>query len=264
MGRGDISAGNHVQYGMKKYQVIALDLDGTLLTSDKTVSPRTLTALEKCMESGMQPVIATGRVRSSIMKLLPPEFPIIPWISSHGAEVHLNGKCLASNTLDVPLAHEAVRAVTAHAPHMKLSTSIDGVWYATHPIGLQHVIADLESVIEQPVSKLVCDLHQLDDVDAFRQALPDGCKLIASGALGEIVAAGVSKVAALRDLLEEWGMTLNDAIAFGDHLPDLDMIAACGLGVAMGNAVPEVKEVADIITSSCDEDGIAEVLETLV
>ena len=249
---------------MRKYQVIALDLDGTLLTSNKTISPRTMAVLQQCMDNGMQPVIVTGRARSSIPALLPPEFPVIPWICSHGAETYLDGRRLASNMIDVPLAKEIVRAVESVASGMKLSTVLDGIWYATLPIGIPHVIADLGTVIDRPVPKLVCDLSPLADVEAFSSALPEGCKLIIAANLGEIVAAGVSKISALRSLLEEWGMTLHDAVAFGDHLPDLDMLAACGLGVAMGNAVPEVKEAADLVTSSCDEDGIAEVLERLI
>ena len=248
---------------MKKYQVIALDLDGTLLTSAKTVSPRTLSALMRCTENGMQPVIVTGRARTSIPDLLPPEFPVIPWISSHGAEVYLDGKCLASNMIDVPLARRIAEAAQGFAANMKVSTVMDGTWYATLPIGIPHMIADLRMAIDRPVPKIVCDLSQLTDVDAFRSLLPGGCRLVIAAHLGEIVSAGVSKVSALGSLLADWGLTLHDAVAFGDHLPDLDMIAACGLGVAMGNAVPEVKEAADIITSSCDEDGIAEVLERL-
>ena len=249
---------------MRKYQVIALDLDGTLLTGNKTISPRTFAALLRCMENGMQPVIVTGRSRSSIPDLLVPEFPVMPWISSHGAEVYLDGKRLFDNLMSVPLAREIAEVTQSFAPNMKVSTVMDGIWYATLPIGVPHVIADLRTAIDRPVPKMVCDLSQAPDVDALRSTLPDGCRLIIAAHLGEIVASGVSKVSTLRTLLEEWGMTLHDVVAFGDHLPDLDMIAACGLGVAMGNAVPEVKEAADLVTSSCDEDGIAEVLETLV
>ena len=253
---------------MKKYQVIALDLDGTLLTSEKTVSPRTLAALLKCMEVGMQPVIVTGRVSSSIPDLLPPGFPVIPWICSHGAEVYLNSTMIAENLISVPQAQEVVRLTRTLAPAMTVSTIMDGKWYANLPLDIPSLdipyeIADLHSVIDRPVPKLVCDLSALDDVDAFRQILPPHCELMISGSLGEIVADCVSKVSALRTLMGKWGMTLHDAVAFGDHLPDLEMLVACGLGVAMGNAVPEVKEAADIITSSCDEDGIAEVLESL-
>ena len=249
---------------MKKYQVIALDLDGTLLTSEKTVSRRTLAALLRCMENGMQPVIASGRARSSIPALLPPEFPVIPWICSHGAETYADGTCLASNLIDIPLAKKIAQATQTFAPGMRVSTVMDGIWYANLPIGIPHVIADLNSTIDRPVPKMVCDLSQIADVDALHSVLPEGCRLIHAGNLGEIVAAGVSKVSALRSLLMDWGLTLHDAVAFGDHLPDLDMIAACGLGVAMGNAVPEVREAADLITSSCDEDGVAEVLERLI
>ena len=249
---------------MRKYQVIALDLDGTLLTSNKTISPRTMAVLQQCMENGMQPVIVTGRARSSIPALLPPEFPVIPWVCSHGAEVYLDGSRIAENLINVPLARKIAQIAQALAPEMKVSTVMDGIWYATLPIGIPHVIADLSTAIDRPVPKIVCDLSQSPDVDALRSTLPDGCRLIIAAHLGEIVASGVSKTSALRGLLRDWGLTLDDAVAFGDHLPDLDMIAACGLGVAMGNAVPEVKEAADLVTSSCDEDGIAEILETLL
>ena len=79
--------------------------------------------------------------------------------------------------------------------------------------------------------------------------------------LVQVIPYGASKAAALHWLLERWGLSLDEVIAFGDDVNDVEMVAEAGLGVAMANAVPEVKAVADRITTTNDEDGVAAVLE---
>ena len=73
--------------------------------------------------------------------------------------------------------------------------------------------------------------------------------------------SGASKAAALGWLLDRWGLSQEDVVAFGDDVNDVEMVAEAGLGVAMANAVPEVKAAADRITVSNEEDGVAVVLE---
>lgn len=78
------------------------------------------------------------------------------------------------------------------------------------------------------------------------------------------MARGVDKGAAIAGLIERLGLEREDVIACGDGLNDLSMIRYAGLGVAMANAQPEVKEAADVVTLSNDEDGVAEVIERYI
>jgi len=73
----------------------------------------------------------------------------------------------------------------------------------------------------------------------------------------------VGKLIAFKRLAGLLGIKLTEAIAFGDDLNDLDLIRACGIGVAMGNAAPVVKEAADIVAGTNDQDGVAAVLEAI-
>ena len=80
----------------------------------------------------------------------------------------------------------------------------------------------------------------------------------------EVMARGVDKGAAIAGLIERLGLEREDVIACGDGLNDLSMIRYAGLGVAMANAQPEVKEAADVVTLSNDEDGVAEAIERYI
>lgn len=105
-------------------------------------------------------------------------------------------------------------------------------------------------------------------VEAIRAKLPCDCRVLTFNdgdlPLADIVAPGVSKAWALRELLSRYDMTMADVIAFGDDSIDIEMLCESGLGVAMGNALSEVKAAADYVTLSNDEDGVAEALERLI
>ena len=79
-----------------------------------------------------------------------------------------------------------------------------------------------------------------------------------------IVSARTSKSGALGKLLQSCDIPLKDVLAFGDDIPDLDLLEACGIPVVMANCVPEVRAVADYITASNDDDGVAIVLEKML
>jgi hydroxymethylpyrimidine pyrophosphatase-like HAD family hydrolase len=105
--------------------------------------------------------------------------------------------------------------------------------------------------------------HMLPDYLAL---LPEDVRALVSTkvALVQVMARTASKGAALEAMVERWDLSLANVVAFGDDVNDVEMIESCGLGVAMANAVDEVKAVADFATTSNNEDGVAVVLERLL
>jgi 5-amino-6-(5-phospho-D-ribitylamino)uracil phosphatase len=116
------------------------------------------------------------------------------------------------------------------------------------------------------MTKIMVDLREFSDHSPLMDTVPPECRLFVTdgGQFCQIAHASVSKLDAMRFVLGRWKLGMENVIAFGDDVVDLDLIEESGIGVAMGNAIPEVKAVADLIAKSNDEDGVAEVLEWLL
>ncbi len=247
--------------------VVALDLDDTLLRSDGAVSPRTLTTLQRWAAAGHRLVIATGRPPRSIAAALPDALLGLPRIAYNGAEVYVDGTKVYENLISVATTRAIVEMVLDALPDCALGLEIDDVLYLNRPIRrtAPYEIADLMAVATRPAAKILFFHQDFDALQPLLEALPREARAMLSVKydLVQILAASADKAAALRFLAEGWGLGMGRVIAFGDDINDVDMVAASGLGVAVANAVPEVKAVADRITLSNDEDGVAVVLEDL-
>jgi len=250
------------------YRVIALDLDGTLLRSDGTMSRRTFLTLRTCMAVGMRLVIATSRPPRTVVKMLPPDFAAIPWVCYNGAEVYERGERTVQNALDPALSKEIIRTIQSAAPDATVSVEIDNQLFSDRPISGPwiHLVADLYSVTARPAAKVIFDTARVADIGRLCAGLPGGCRAILTdgGTLRQVLTASASKAWALNVLLGRWKLTFGDVIAFGDDTNDIEMVEQSGIGIAMANACDEFKAVADRITLSNDDDGVAVMLEALI
>ncbi|HEX2034598.1 MAG TPA: Cof-type HAD-IIB family hydrolase [Chloroflexota bacterium] len=287
---------------MTDYKLIAVDVDGTLLTSRGVISPRTRAALRHAIAGGAQLVVATGRRRTSARPILEPlKLPYI-LVSSQGAAVWQDGALVAHSHLPAPAARIALEIIRQHG----LATAIlgnslqeeviwvDGNWHSDPRLAAylkrnQHVVRPFHPAAfdHDPIEFIVMGsmerLERLDEaltghhvapaVDPPAEAGPteehplwrvifSRNQFTAGGAI-EVVGPTTSKAAALAVLCERLGLTPSQVVAFGDNVNDVEMLEFAGLGVAMGNATDDARAVADRIAPSNDEDGIAVVLEEL-
>jgi Cof subfamily protein (haloacid dehalogenase superfamily) len=249
-------------------RVVALDLDGTLLASDGSVSARNSAAVRACAGRDIRPVIASARPPRSVAALLPPDFPAVTWICYNGAEVWHAGRRIIHRAIAPEHAHALLAVIETHAPAATISAEFDDQLYANRPLRQpwEHSVVDLRAAITQPVSKILFAADEVPDLAALRAALPEEYSVCVTdrGCLGHIMAPGVSKALALAALLDRVGLSLADVIAFGDDHNDLELIAAAGTGVAMGNAIADLKAVATHVTATNDQDGVAAVLEAVL
>lgn len=248
--------------------VVALDLDGTLLRSDGSVSDRTVQILEECKHRGMRVVVATGRRIASSVRSLPPSLQGCPSVYLNGAQVYLDGTCIHSEAMPLEDSLRVVELVESRYPNCTLYADIGNRLYVNRPTEYPEAlpVPRMSHAMVEPPLKMVVNLGSDDGVACLAEEMPPSCRLIvtAGGAWGEVVAARVSKATGLAVLLERWGLTLAQAIAFGDEMNDLEMVAESGIGVAMGNAIPPLKAVADRVAPSNDEEGVACTLEALL
>jgi Cof subfamily protein (haloacid dehalogenase superfamily) len=248
--------------------IAAVDLDDTLLRNDGTISRRTLAALGDWLQSGRQVVIATGRPRRSVSAVLPVEMQALPLICYNGAAIYLDGCCIYENLIPPEAAHLIVAQMQLAAPEAIIGLEIDGELYLNRPMqrATPYHVTDLQTLEGRAAAKVLLFGGAGDALTPVLQNLPASARALHSARYQfvQVLAATADKAEALRVLMGEWDAPLAQVAAFGDDTNDTEMVRVCGLGVAVANAVAEVKAVADEITASNDEDGVALVLERLI
>jgi len=263
------------------YRAIATDLDGTLLRSDLSVSARTRRAFDAAEDAGLLVVLATGR---------PPRWipPVIDQIGRRGLVVCANGasvydpardELIARTDLSAEVAAGLVADLRAVFPDAVFSVEqgmdfgIDVAIRDLRPEFARKLpdatIAPIESFLDEPVTKLICRLPRSADLTLPEQvqAVVGDRGLVTHStepSFLEISHPAVHKAVTVERLLEASGLAAGDVVAFGDMPNDIELLRWAGLGVAMGNASPSVREVADEVTETNDEDGVAVVVERIL
>jgi Cof subfamily protein (haloacid dehalogenase superfamily) len=265
-------------------RLIATDLDGTLLRSDRTVSPRTRRALDDARRAGIVVVPVTARQPGGLRLIAEQagfEGHAICGNGAHG--LHLGrDETLFAEYLPVAAQTALALALNTARPEVRFASVRDGGslflaqdGYAAlagyqdhkrHPAEMGN--HTLEAVLSSPSLKfiarspLLTPRELLAEVDSLNL---DGFFATHSGApFLEILAPGVNKAWGVARLCELLGIGQQQVLAFGDATNDAELLAWAGRGVAMGNAEPEALEAADEVTLSNDEDGVALVIERLL
>lgn len=261
--------------------LIALDLDGTLLTKNKTISHTTKKTIQKLMNQGHIVVIATGRPhRASIMyyKELGLQTPMVNF---NGAFIHHpydNNWDAVHSPLPNRTAKEIIQSCYKLEVDNILAEIQDDIYldqydesiiqFFTNPEESEQItIGSLKNNLKGDPTSLMIQPKE-GQVDSIREYLDKHhASIIEHRKWGvpwdviEIVKKGVSKATGLEKIAHYFDIPAANIIAFGDEDNDLEMIEYAGIGVAMGNAIDELKEKATHVTSSNDEDGIGKFLE---
>lgn len=265
--------------GPAPVRLIATDLDGTLLRPNKTISRRAIAALRGAADCGIHLVAATGRQPGGIPVDLAP-CGIGHVLGSNGAICvdQATGEILFEELLGA----EAVAAIAAmlrlRMPGVRLSAArAHGQRYAVEPgyptlVGATERVPPnylnvepYEAVISEPTLKLTVRHPELTADQMLQLANASGLEGFHATTSGapflEIGAPGVNKASGLIRLCSLLGVDAAEVLAVGDADNDMEMIRWAGWGVAMGNASPEVKALADQVTTTNTEDGVASVIE---
>ncbi|MET7291808.1 HAD family hydrolase [Streptomyces griseoloalbus] len=260
------------------YRLIATDLDGTLLRNDHSVSPRTRDALAAATAAGAAHIVVTGRA-------VPWTRPILDDLGYHGlavcgqgAQVYDAGahRLLTSVTLDRQLAGVALAKIEAEVGPLYLAASRDGldgevmVGPGYEVVGALPAtpFTNASDLWTAPLNKLYIQHPTLtsDELAEAATSTAGGFVTVTMAGEGivELLPLGLSKATGLSLAARRLGVKAAETIAFGDMPNDLPMFAWAAHGVAMANAHRELRAVADEVTTSNEEDGIAVVLERLL
>jgi len=272
---------------MTDIAVIALDMDGTLLNSDRQVTEKTAVALRQARDKGIEVILVTGRHH---MMAYPVHHQLAldtPLICANGAYIFDTHH--QQITAGAPLREEQWRQLVPLIESLQLNA----ICHFTHGIGhqpenehvgriknfmrvlpsnqhphfIEHLSISTLCRMHTPVWKIELSHTSTSAIDEFLTALPNDLALTydrtAPDGL-EIVNQGNSKGNRLAEWVTHRGLKLEQVIAFGDNYNDISMFQQVGVGVAMGNAVAEIQQHAHFVTGSNDDDGIATALQRWV
>ncbi len=277
---------------MSRYQLLAIDVDGTLVNSHDELTPATRAALARAGQAGIHVVLATGRRYSQTLRLVEPLGIDVPLVTGSGALVKdpLDHRTLYCAQFDRDVLCRAL-AIIDHCGHdvllcgdtfaagfdyyqadraargpelaeyLSLNRDCGHVWPGMKTDPPQDVFGGFAMGSQPQMLALESCLHQ---------GLPGklSTHVLRSpryrGFMCELAPAGVTKWSAIRRLAGLWGIPDEAICAVGDDVNDIPMIRAAGLGIAMGNALPSVKAAAARIAPTHDDDGLVQVVAWLL
>lgn len=264
--------------GIKDFKMVALDMDGTLLTPKHELSERTIASIKKINNTGIAVVLATGRMTSAVQK---------HWkkLGIPGLVVSHNGALVKDlETKDVYYHQTISDDIVAKTlkyfedKNSVIHFNVNDFVYLTTPnlyskrysrelqIDLKYV-AQFEEIKESPTTILLMDTKET--LQQFLAKLEGEYDHVLMPWFSDIwwlqlLPLDTSKGKSVIAVAERLGISPESIISFGDSYNDKEMLQLSGLGVAMDNAVPELKKIADFVTLSNQDDGVALALETLL
>jgi Cof subfamily protein (haloacid dehalogenase superfamily) len=271
-----------------KYRLIAMDMDGTLLNSQKKITTYTKDVLKRASDAGVILAVCTGRLFASAdyyAGLLGTEVPVI---ASNGA--YIKDRRTNNVIYEEKLGDDKIREITAivkshgfcanyyttsHviAETVTLATANYLRWNESMP-EKSRIVVDIGKEIEEMMAcyrneiiKMVVNGKSLQDLEKLRDDIKKVSNVTVVSSWSdniEVMAPGVSKGNSVKLLAKHYGIEDSQVICFGDNENDISMIEYAEIGIAMGNATEDLKAAADYITDTNDNDGVAKAIEKFV
>ena len=265
---------------MCTYSAVFLDIDGTLLNSQHRVMPCTQSHLQYLQNRGIPVILCSARPPEGVKRVAKQAELQGPVACYNGGLIFdENHTILRDVGIDIQTAIAFRRFVAERFPDLVVSAYLYSVWLAEdphHPLIEQEAeisgCTPLQGSLEQiaasasHIHKFLCmgDSMRIRALEKeITQHFPQLMALRSKATYLEILPPESTKGSAAEVLLEHFGLSPKQAVAFGDSDVDVDMLQYCGLGVAMGNAPRSVKDAADYVTASNDEEGVYIALNSL-
>lgn len=245
-----------------RWKAVILDLDGTLLHSDGSISEYTLEVLRECKRRGIPIVVATARFwfkAEKYIDMIEPDYAIL----ADGTQIYHKGEMicgfamesLQSDGIIKELLRQNVEKEFVVSTGKKLLCNADGIdeeW---------RVSRDFSQPVELPVYKIAAIMDSCEEAKALADTY--GCRVYSyrGESLYGFADKKSGKYQAVAKLGEILQIRMDEMLAFGDDENDFDILRHVGKGVAVANAIPGIKEIADDVTLSNDEDGVAKYIE---
>jgi Cof subfamily protein (haloacid dehalogenase superfamily) len=270
----------------RSFRLVAVDLDGTLLSSNRTIAEADKRALAACADAGVAVAVVTGR-RLPSARVYVDTLPIEPFVvANSGAIIHDRGRIVRRSLLSVELAlevldiaagvaiepvvhdgpdgegHLILREVAKELPHVGryLNQTIPPpIWVSSIALERDPVQIGFASGLAE-IRELAALLSKaLSEVSVIKTEYPSE-----DLALLDVLSADANKSMGLKFLSRHTSVPMSKTLAIGDNWNDVDMLEAAGLGVVMANAVDELKALGFTLTASNDDNGVAKAIHRYV
>ncbi|MGN7358498.1 Cof-type HAD-IIB family hydrolase [Paenibacillus sp. SAF-054] len=249
---------NTVQPMKAKYKLMALDLDGTLLTDDKQITEETQKWLQVAVEHGVKVIFSTGRGLQNTKGFWDELGLDSPMVLLNGAEVW-EGPGRLHQRVFIP--RDMIRRIHAIAAE-------HGEWYWGYSV--ESLTGDKDwtpEMFERDWMKFGIGSHDQRKLAEIKEELLrlGTLEITHSAPVNmEISVLGITKESGVRQVCKLLGLSMSDVIAMGDSNNDAKLLKAAGLGVAMANGEEHIKSIADVITAANNEDGVAQAIRKYV
>ena len=261
--------------------LIACDVDGTLITDDETITPRTRNAVRAAVDGGAQFILATGRPPRWVRPVVD-ELGFAPMaVCANGAVIYdpAIDRVVSARTLSVEILGDLAEIATRVIPGAGLAVERVGSAHDTatpqfvSSPGYEHAWLNpdntevsIEDLLSAPAVKLLIRKTGARSADMAAElaghiGIEGDITYSTNNGLVEIVPLGITKATGIAEIARPQGITDDDVVAFGDMPNDVPMLLRAGHGVAMGNAHPDAVAAADEVTTPNTDDGVARVLE---
>lgn len=251
-----------------EYKLLLFDLDGTLLRSDKSITEHTLSVLRKCRKKGLMLGISTARREQYSVAFLSDLFPDVV-ISNGGALVKHRDEYIYKAEFSAKETNQMIkiaREVCGADCEITIDTMESHYWNykidprIQDPSWKDSIYSDFKDFNWESL-KMCVEIFDSDVADRLKSRLTDcDCIRFSDGCWYKFTKKGVTKENAIMKICSACGIVPENIIAFGDDFSDIGMLRLCGIGVAMGNAIEDVKQIADTVIGTNDEEGIADYL----
>lgn len=266
---------------MKKFDsiLICTDLDGTLLRNDKSISKTNLDSIEYFKKEGGTFTFITGRPPSISGDVCEKIKPNAPFVCSNGGGIYDYKKQEYLWKIEIPrLCMELVSYIDNKMPDIGIQVNtFDKIYYCKDNSAMARFRALTNSPnlvrnyndIDEPIGKILFADENPQNIETLKNLLDSHPKahnfdfIRSEQTLYEILPKGISKGSGLLELVRLLNLDINKTIAVGDYNNDISMIENAGIGVAVANAVPEAKRVANYITVSNEEHAIAKIIDDI-
>ena len=246
-------------------KAIIVDLDRTLLRTDKTLSDYSVSVLQACRQRGIKLMVATARpLRETAQYRERIAFDAMT--GSNGAKI-VCGSQFIEHGIDRETAKNLLEALQAN-PNLRITLEAGDCAYSNKAVAEYEttLCQDLANLTQRvDTVKILVHLDREETLAEVQKLIPAGLyATVAHGFLMQIMSKAATKWNGIRTMLEISGISPQETIYFGDDQDDVEPLQKCGIGVAVANAIEEAKVAADHVAASNDEDGVAKFLEQLL
>lgn len=259
-------------------KLVATDIDGTIVPFNGEFSDKLKNCINKLSESGVKVVLVTGRMHSAALPLARKLGLNTPIISYQGGLIKdFDGKILYQQNLSSDYAIEIIKWARENNVHLNLyiddklyvENDNDIIKYYVNGRFIDYTVCSFDDLEIKNVNKLLAiDIKNPERVTSWLNILKkkyqDLYIVKSTPYFCEIGPSNARKSFGIKFLCDMWGIKREEVLAIGDQDNDIDLIKAGGIGVAMGNGTPELKECADFITDTVENDGFVKAVEKFI